>query len=213
MGGAARHNLKTDEVSIDAVWSIDAPLDKDQWETIAKLFGDFSGTGRIDDFNYQEGIYTLMGSKEGSKFLDDLAESEGDGKLPKELRKSLVLSKIEMAYKGEYRTFQGNGEAIIQNIYNVPVFAKVNCLVEVKERSRGGEFTIYLDNGTDYLFMSYKRNIMSIRSSDDAFNDAILAKDNNARSVAAKGDKPSFSYNLAGRGKVMLLKRRFGIED
>ena len=213
MGGAARHNLKTDEVSIDAVWSIDAPLDKDQWETIAKLFGDFSGTGRIDDFNYQEGIYTLMGSKEGSKFLDDLAESEGDGKLPKELRKSLVLSKIEMAYKGEYRTFQGNGEAIIQNIYNVPVFAKVNCLVEVKERSRGGEFTIYLDNGTDYLFMSYKRNIMSIRSSDDAFNDAILAKDNNARSVAAKGDKPSFSYNLAGRGKVTLLKRRFGIED
>jgi hypothetical protein len=54
---------------------------------------------------------------------------------------------------------------------------------------------------------------MSIRSSDDTFNDAILAKDTKDRSVAAKGDQPSFSYNLAGKGKIMLLKRRFGIKE
>ena len=53
---------------------------------------------------------------------------------------------------------------------------------------------------------------MSIRSSDDTLR-AILAKDAKDRSVAAKGNKPGFSYNLAGKGKILLLKRRFGIED
>jgi len=213
IGGATRHDLNEDRVSLDFVWSIDAPLDKDQWEAVAQLFGDFSGTSRSDDFNYQEGIHALMGSKDGAKFLDELAQYEAEGKFPKEMRKSIVLSQVEMAYSGKYKSFQGNGEAIIQNIYNVPVFAKVDCLVEIKERSRGGEFTLYLDNGTDYLFINYKGNLMSIRSSDDTFNDAILAKDTKDRSVVAKGDQPGFSYNLAGKGKIMLLKRRFGIED
>ncbi|MDA9791472.1 hypothetical protein N9B83_02470 [Schleiferiaceae bacterium] len=54
---------------------------------------------------------------------------------------------------------------------------------------------------------------MSIRSSDEAFNQGILEKDAKDRSVKAKGDAPAFTYNLAGKGKIMLLKRRFGIEE
>jgi len=46
LAGSARHDLNEDEVTVDAVWTIDAPLDKDQWETVAQLFGDFSGTSR-----------------------------------------------------------------------------------------------------------------------------------------------------------------------
>ena len=42
MGGAAHHYLNKDEVTIDAIWTIEAPLDKEQWENAAKLFTDFS---------------------------------------------------------------------------------------------------------------------------------------------------------------------------
>jgi len=213
IGGAARHDLNEDRVTIDAVWSIDAPLDKDQWETLAQLFGDFSGTSRSDDFNYQEGIYALLGAEKGADFLDEIAQYEAEGKFPKEIRKTLFLSQIQLAYSGKYKCFQGNGQAIIQNIYDVPVFAEVDCLVEIKERRRGGEFTVYLDNGTDFIFINYKGNLMSLRSSDETFNEEILKKDTKARSVAPKKDQPGFSYNLAGKGKIMLLKRRFGIKD
>ena len=213
LGGAARHDLNSDEVTLDALWTIDAPLDKAQWETLAQLFSDFSGTGRSDEFNYQEGVYAILGAKDGVKFLDDLTMFEAQDKFPKEMRKSMVLSQVELRYSGKYKAFQGNGKATIQNIYNVPVFATVDCLVEIKDRKRGGEFTLYLDNGTDFFFINFKGNLMSLRSSDDDFNNAILAKDTKERSVSAKGDKPGFSYNLAGKGKIMLLKRRFGIED
>ena len=83
----------------------------------------------------------------------------------------------------------------------------------MKERRRGGEIILYLDNGTDYLYLSFKGIVMSIRSSDEAFNQGILEKDAKDRSVKAKGDSPAFTYNLAGKGKIMLLKRRFGIEE
>jgi hypothetical protein len=213
MGGAVRHDLNKDDISIDAVWTIDAPLDKDAWEAVAQLFADGSGSSRSDDEAYSQGIYALMGQKAGGKFLEDIATHEVEGKFPKDMRKSLVLSSVEFEYSSRYKSFIGEGDAIIQNIYNVPVFAKVNGLIEFKERRRGSEFIIYLDNGTDYIYMSFKGIVMSIRSSDDAFNDAILATKSKDRSVAAKKEQAAFTYNLAGKGKVMLLKRRFGIEE
>jgi len=54
---------------------------------------------------------------------------------------------------------------------------------------------------------------MSLRSSDEEFNSGILAKNPKDRSIAAKGDQPGFTYNLAGKGKVTLFKRRFGIRE
>jgi hypothetical protein len=154
-----------------------------------------------------------MGVKDGDKFMDNLGTHELEGKFPREMRKSLVISGVDLEYSGGFKSFRSKEEAIIQNIYNIPVFAKVDCLIEMKERRRGSEFTIYLDNGTDYLYMNFKGIVMSIRSSDDAFNDAILAKDPKDRSVAAKKDQAAFTYNLAGKGKIMLLKRRFGIRE
>lgn len=213
MAGSATHDLVKDDVSLDAVWMIDAPLDKDAWEAVALLFADGSGTTRSYDEAYQQGIYGLMGVKDGDKFMDNLGTHELEGKFPREMRKSLVLSGVDLEYSGGFKSFRSKEEAIIQNIYNIPVFAKVDCLIEMKERRRGSEFTIYLDNGTDYLYMNFKGIVMSIRSSDDAFNDAILAKDPKDRSVAAKKDQAAFTYNLAGKGKIMLLKRRFGIRE
>lgn len=213
VAGAVTHDLNTDGVSIDGVWSMDAPLDKDMWEAVAALFADGSASSRSYDEAYTQGIYALLGSKDGTRFLEELATHEAEGKFPRELRNALVLSEVNLEYNTIYKTFMGNAEAAIQNIYNVPVFGKVDALIEIKERRRGGEFTIYLDNGTDYLYINFKGIVMSIRSSDQIFNEAILAKDPNDRSVKAKGDEPGFTYNLAGKGKVMLLKRRFGIDE
>jgi len=213
LAGSALHDLKKDKVTLDAVWMIDAPLDKDAWENVASLFADGSGRTRSYDVAYQQGIYGLLGLKDGDKFLENIALHEAEGKFPRELRKSLVLSGVDLEYSGNFKSFRSKQEAIIQNIYNIPVFAKVDCLIEVKERRRGGEFTIYLDNGSDYLYINFKGIVMSIRSSDEAFNEAILAKDPKDRSVAAKKDQAGFTYNLAGKGKIMLLKRRFGITE
>lgn len=213
MAGAARHDLNEDQVTLDAIWTIDAPLDKDMLEAVAMIFADGSGTARSLDESYSQGIYALLGQKDGGKFLEDLPDHETDGRFPRELRQSLVLSEVNLEYNGRFKSFRSDGEAIIQNIYNVPVFAKVDCLIEMKERRRGSEFTIYLDNGQDYLYMNFKGIVMSLRSSDETFNEAILAKDPKDRSVAAKKDQAAFTYNLAGKGKIMLLKRRFGIDE
>lgn len=213
MAGAVKHELNKDEVTIDALWIIDAPVDKDAWEFVAKLFADRTGTGRSSDEAFVQGVYQLFGQKAGKNFLDNMSIHETEGRFPKEMRKTLVLSGIDLEYDGKYKSFRSEGEATIQNIFNVPVFAEVNCLIEVKERRRGSEITIYLDNGTDYLFINFKGIVMSLRSSDENFNNAILAKDPKDRSIAAKGDTPGFTYNLAGKGKIMLLKRRFGIEE
>ena len=85
--------------------------------------------------------------------------------------------------------------------------------MEIKERRRGTEITMLLDNGTDYIYIGFKGTVMGLRSSSDEFNAHILEKDPKDRSISAKGDQPAFTYNLAGKGKVMLLKRRFGINE
>ena len=118
-----------------------------------------------------------------------------------------------MEYSGRYRSFRGDGKVYIQNIYNIPIFAEVDCLIEIKERRRGSEITLYLDNGTDFFYIGFKGTVMSLRSSYEEFNATILDVKLKDRSVGAKGDEPAFTYNLAGKGKVMLLKRRFGLKE
>ena len=213
IAGAVLHDLNTDEVSIDGLWTIDAPLDKNMWEAVAAIFTSGTNATRIYDKAYEQGIFALLGSKAGTKYIEDIAVHESDGKFPKEFRKSLVLNEVQLEYSGRYKTFASTAQAGIQNIYGVPVYGKVDAIIEIKNRRRGGEFTLYLYNGSDYIYMNFKGIVMSIRSSDEAFNEAILAKDPNDRSVKAKGDDPGFTYNLAGKGKIMLLKRRFGIEE
>ena len=213
LAGAVRHDLVKDEVSIDGVMTMNAPLDEKAWEAVAQLFNDGSGSLRSDETAYIDGIYALLGQKDGGEFLENIGLHENEGKFPRFLRQTLVLSEVNLSYSGRYKSFISEGTATIQNIYNQPVFAEVSCLIEVKERRRGGEIILYLDNGTDYLYLSFKGIVMSIRSSDEAFNQGILEKDAKDRSVKAKGDAPAFTYNLAGKGKIMLLKRRFGIEE
>ena len=213
LAGAVRHDLVKDEVSIDGVMTMNAPLDEKAWEAVAQLFNDGSGSLRSDETAYIDGIYALLGQKDGGEFLENIGLHENEGKFPRFLRQTLVLSEVNLSYSGRYKSFISEGTATIQNIYNQPVFAEVSCLIEVKERRRGGEIILYLDNGTDYLYISFKGIVMSIRSSDEAFNQGILEKDAKDRSVKAKGDAPAFTYNLAGKGKIMLLKRRFGIEE
>ncbi len=213
MAGEVRHDLNEDDIAIDAIWTLDAPVDKDSWETVAGLFKDGSGSIRSEDDAYRRGIYSILGKNSSSKFLENLTTIESEGKFPKKLRKSLVISGVELEYSGRYRSFRGDGKVYIQNIYNIPIFAEVDCLIEIKERRRGSEITLYLDNGTDFFYIGFKGTVMSLRSSYEEFNASILDVKLKDRSVGAKGDEPAFTYNLAGKGKVMLLKRRFGLKE
>ena len=174
MAGEVRHDLNKDDVTMDGVWTLDAPVDKDSWEFVGGLFTDGSGSKRSDDKAYVQGVYSLLGQKSGGEFLENLATIENEGRFPKELRKSLVMSGIELEYSGRYKSFRGDGKAYIQNIYNMPIFAEVDCLVEIKERRRGSEIVLYLDNGTDFFYIAFKGTVMSLRSSDEEFNAGIL---------------------------------------
>ena len=115
-----RHDLNKDDVTIDAVWTLDAPVDKDSWEFVGGLFTDGSGSKRSDDNAYVQGIYSILGQNSGSEFLENLATIESEGKFPKELRKSLVLSGIELEYSGRYKSFRGDGKPIFRTFTPYP---------------------------------------------------------------------------------------------
>ena len=56
MAGEVRHDLNKDDVAIDAIWTLNAPVDKDGWESVAGLFKDGSGSKRSED-NYVGFMY------------------------------------------------------------------------------------------------------------------------------------------------------------
>lgn len=212
LAGSVRHDLKTDSIFVDAVWTMDAPLDKKAWEDLSIIFYDNTSTIDESNFAYSQGMNSILGTEGAQSFFSQFDMHMTEGKFPKELRKSLVLSGVQLQYNTKYKTFMGQCKATIQNIYNQPVFSEVDALIEIKERGRGGQFTVYLDNGNDYIFYNFKGSMMSILTSEDLFNTAIIEKNPDDRSVKAKGDEPGFTYNRSSKGKIMLLERRFGIE-
>ena len=214
LGGGVTHNLNTDAVTVDGVWLLDFHMDKKSFSAMAGLFSEATGNNRHSEDNFVEGVKAILSAKDANKLLDELALSDDAADLPKTVEKStMLLSGIPMTYDGKTRLFRYHGDMTWLSAYDVPVFATMEGFFELRRKRRGDEFTLLLDNGTDYLFIQYRNNVLSIRSSDEDFNDAVIQTKPKDRSLSAKKDLPQFTYNLASKGKVLLFKRRFGVED
>ena len=74
-----------ERVTIDAVWTLDAPVDKDSWEFV----GGYLQTVQVQNavMMLMHRVYSVLGQNSGSEFLENLATIESEGKFPKELRK------------------------------------------------------------------------------------------------------------------------------
>ena len=113
-----------------------------------------------------------------------------------------------MNWTPESISFLSEGPIGIAGFGESFVNAKVEGYVEIQRKRRGDEIYIYLDLGSDEIYIDYKRNQMGIYTTNDEFMTLLKEMDIKDRRNEVRG-MPPFMYSISTKGKMNRFIRRF----
>ncbi|MCQ2251253.1 MAG: hypothetical protein MJZ66_09115 [Bacteroidales bacterium] len=128
------------------------------------------------------------------KMLDDYALTGEVGKIPHSLQVPIVLADMQMYWDSASTSFKSSGEIGVAFINGTPVNKYMNGKVQiVHNRRRGDQITIFLQpTSTKWYYFNYNAGFMYCLSSNDEFNEKIIATKEKER--VKKIDKLEYQY-------------------
>lgn len=209
--GVIDYNLENDNMAMDMVLGINFPLDDAVQKQMALMINketllEGSDLGR-DAF--QVATKQLLKPKDVREFNSDIAKYGAPEKFPKEFENALLLSDLKMNWTPEALSFLSEGKVGIASLGKYPVNKKLEGYMEIKRSRRGDEIYLYLEaDRSTYYYFEYKRNRMTIYSSDDALMTIIKELDIKKRRSEVRG-LPPFVYMIGTKGKMSRFLSRF----
>jgi hypothetical protein len=197
--GNVTTNLNNDSTSVNIMAAVDFPFEEDalkvMWDELSNnaLLEPTVDVGRA---GYERGIIELAGKEKAEKIITELTLYGSFKKMPEELRHTLFLSDLTMAWDDGTRSYRSIGKIGVGSIDKVSVNRKMKGFVEIVHKRTGDALYIYLEpeEGTWYYF-GYARGLMQTLSSNSAFNEVINKLKPDKR-VSKEKDKPDFEYML-----------------
>lgn len=209
--GNVLNNLNNDSTQFDLMAAIDFFFHDDALKVMSDQFStnpSLQGTQDVGRQTYEHGLAELIGKEKADKLIAELNLYGAFKKIPEDLRHTLFLTELKMAWNNDSRTYRSIGMIGVGNIDKVSINRRMNGYVEIVHKRSGDVLNIYLEpeNGIWYYF-SYARGLLQAISSNSAFNDAIT-KVKPEKRINKEKDKPDLEYMLStDRAVKNFLKR------
>ena len=209
--GLIDYNLDNDNMVMDLVLGINFPFNDDVQKQMALMMnketlleGSDLGRGAFKVATKQ-----LLKPKDVREFNKDIAQYGAPQKFPKEFEQAILLSDVKMNWTPEDISFLNEGKIGVGALGKYPVNKKMDGYMEIRRSRRGDEIYLYLEvDRSTYYYIEYKRNQMSIYSSDEALMTIIKELDIKKRRTEVRG-LPPFFYTIGTRGKMTRFLSRF----
>ncbi len=208
--GTIDYNLNNDNMVLDLVLGIDFPFNKSLSEALAASLNKKTALEGADMGRpaFKAALTAELDDKDRKKFMDDISNYGAPQKLPAELENTILLTDVKIKWTPTAVSFLSEGKigvgAFGENIVN----KKMEGYLEIQRRRRGDEIYLYLDAGNTYHYVEYKRNQLSIFSSEDEVMTPLKELDIKDRRSEAKG-LPVFTYLIGTKGKMNRFLNRF----
>jgi hypothetical protein len=157
---------------------------------------------------FERGLTEITNKEKADKMMTELNLYGSFKKIPDELRHTIFITELKMAWNNDTRTYRSSGTIGISNMDKTSINRRVPGYVEIVHKRSGDVFNLYLEpeKGAWYYF-SYTRGLMQSISSYTAFNEAI-EKVKPEKRVKKEKDKADFEYILStDRAVRNFLKR------
>lgn len=103
-------------------------------------------------------------------------------KIPDELERQIVFADLPLHYDTLSRSYTHRGNIGIATLGKNHVNKYVKAIVEFSKKRNGDEFSIYLElTSNDWYYFNYRNQLLSVASSDIAFNDLVKEADQSSR--------------------------------
>lgn len=124
----------------------------------------------ISETNYERALQEWLGEKESQKVINDLALTGTLKNIPKSMRKSLVLTGLEMTWDPDLEEFTSTSEFIIASLGSAPVFQKIPAKLILRRSRSKDSFTIYLHGDEEnWYLLKYAKPELLCSSPDKVF--------------------------------------------
>lgn len=209
--GVVNYNQETDKTDFNITLAIYAPVDKKIMQTIGENINKTPGLSGAD-FNsstIEQALAQWIDQKTADKIKSDYVLKKEFKSVPKELKDAIVISGLHLTshtVNGDQQRgiMTSVDQAIVVNVFDVPVMKYVPFKLFATQRSRlGDRLAFKLDIPGSYMyFIDYdhrKNGIMNILTSDKAFNDAVVALKPNDKKYK------NFSYDVTKKSAYLSL--------
>lgn len=209
--GNVINNLVNDSTQFEIMAAIDFPFSDDALKVMSDQLSTNPNLQATQDLGrpaFERGMTELVGKEKADKYLGELNLYGSFKKLPEELRHTLWITELKMAWNNQTRSYRSIGPIGIGSIDRVSINRRLNGWVEIVHKKSGDQLNIYLEpeNGA-WFFFSYSRGLLQTIASSSAFNDEINKLKPEKR-VSKVKDKPDFEYMLStDRAVRNFLKR------
>jgi len=208
--GVIDYNLNNDQMELDLVLGIQFPFDKGLMEALATTINDKSSLSGTDLSRpaFKTALRQQLPPKDRREFIQDIERYGAPEKLPKEMQRTILLSDVTIEWTPTAVSFYNKGDIGIGAFGDNMVNKKVQGYFEIKRRYRGDELYLYLDAGSTFHYLEYKRNQMSLYSNEEEVMNILKELDLKDRRNDVRG-KPVFTYLIGTKGKMRRFLRRY----
>ncbi len=148
----------------------------------------------VQSNSYKKAVYELIGVEKANKFYQDISAGGGQpGKMPDELKKTLVFANLELKWDAASKSFKSKNKIGIMGVGGKMINKYVNGYIQIKKRRQGDRIYIYLETAEkEWFFFTFSGGIMRTISSIHEYNQII--EDLKTKRKRFKTDKGIYNY-------------------
>jgi len=208
--GDAEHNMKTDESKIGAMIGMDFFMSEDALRIMSQEIDSLPG---LEAFNLTDKVYVkriseIIGKDRTDRMQAELGLYGAYQEIPEELNHRLFISKADLLWNQETRSYRSTGKIGIGSINGNQIHKLVDGYLELSKRRSGDLFDIYLQlDRTTWYYIGYTRGVLHLLSSNRDFNMVINDMKTKQRQLKTKRNEEPYIFIITtARKKDMFLR-------
>jgi len=217
--GSMIHNRPTleaeNEVIGDFMMGIDFFFDDNAMKKVADQINENLKLQPVDLSRavFEKGLREVIPLDEADKLISQLNLNGKFKRIPNELNQRIVFNDIKFKWNEEQNTFTSFGQLGISNINKEEVNKYIDGVVMITKKRSGDILDIYLEiDGNNWYYFNYRRGMMQVVSSNEAFNEQIKSlKDDKRKADVARKEEP-FTFMYGNQKKKEIFLRQFEVE-
>jgi hypothetical protein len=212
--GSVKHNMNNDSTNFNLYLGLDFLFSRECQRILSdKIANHFPPLDAIYyGEEYEKALIELIGKEKTTKALQDLNLYGTLKKMPKELKKTLMLSDVKLNWDPSSGSYRYKGFIGLSSSGEFQINKSMYGMVELQKNRTGDRLNIYLEPSDNvWFFFTYQRGIMASYSSEDEYNSAIREMKPDKRKAKSNKDG-DYQYILSTEIKKRNFVRSFDEE-
>lgn len=203
--GFVEHKILSDKEEMRIFLLLDFFFSKKALKVMAE---DIFLSPGIENYEFESEFYgrtlgRIVGKEEAEMLLLDLETRAEFVEFPDALNHTLSFTDLEMKWDAKENAYYSVGSIGLGSMGEYQLNSFLEGYIKIKKGRNNDILTIYLvTESYETYYFNYKSGVMRARSSNPAFNEAILELKESKRKAHQKGGIPAFRYQIAPQQSV-----------